>query len=91
MTWAAHVGMLSGLNRFFNHSQGCRWRSNPGLELANAFGVSSAPPRNYFPAIDRFSAMMLVVWPWQLLNIPVQFARIKVALPHKIPYEPDVE
>ena len=20
-------------------TQGCRWRSNPGLELANAFGV----------------------------------------------------
>ena len=21
------------------HTQGCRWRSNPGLKLANAFGV----------------------------------------------------
>ena len=21
-------------------TQGCRWRSNPGLELANAFGVN---------------------------------------------------
>ena len=22
--------------------QGCRWRSNPGLELANAFGVNAS-------------------------------------------------
>ena len=23
-------------------SQGCRWRSNPGLKLANAFGVNKS-------------------------------------------------
>jgi len=31
---------LSGfLRRYSLCSQGCRWRSNPGLKLANAFGV----------------------------------------------------
>ena len=24
---------------FYKGTQGCRWRSNPGLKLANAFGV----------------------------------------------------
>jgi len=52
MTWAAHVGMLSGFKIYFNHlprvvaalqpwagiSQRLR-RYYAGLELANAFGV----------------------------------------------------
>ena len=33
---------LSGFTIIIIHSQGCRWRSNPGLELANAFGVFQA-------------------------------------------------
>ena len=28
---------------FLKRSQGCRWRSNPGLGLANAFGVILEP------------------------------------------------
>jgi hypothetical protein len=35
-------GTLSGFNDYLMiHSQGCRGRSNPGLKLANAFGVIS--------------------------------------------------
>ena len=30
---------FQGLIQFLRSSQGCRWRSNPGLKLANAFGV----------------------------------------------------
>jgi len=36
----AKKGTLSGFKRFsFTATQGSRWRSNPGLKLANAFGV----------------------------------------------------
>ena len=31
---------FQGSNIFQSFTQGCRWRSNPGLELANAFGVN---------------------------------------------------
>ena len=38
----ANLRTLSGLERIcMFDTQGCRWRSNPGLKLANAFGVNS--------------------------------------------------
>src|ERR1044072_8853263 len=33
---------LSGLQSFSQLTQSCRWRSNSGLKLANAFGVFQA-------------------------------------------------
>ncbi|HVI70658.1 MAG TPA: hypothetical protein VM656_04125, partial [Pyrinomonadaceae bacterium] len=35
------INPFQGLKNGFSFTQGCRWRSNPGLKLANAFGVTN--------------------------------------------------
>src|ERR1051326_2973068 len=39
---------LSGFTVYFECTQGCRWRSNAGLKLANAFGVFQTEPVGVF-------------------------------------------
>src|ERR1043166_8188816 len=39
---------LSGFTVYFECTQGCRWRSNAGLKLANAFGVFKLNQSAYF-------------------------------------------
>jgi len=42
----ANRGTLSGFDFcLIDHPQGCRWRSNLGLKLANAFGVKIDHPK----------------------------------------------
>ena len=60
----AHYLTLSALVPCFIYgTQGSRWRSNPGLELANAFGVSDTNPElelaNAFGVSDRNTGLEL--------------------------------
>jgi len=48
---------LSGLDvSFVDFTQGCRSRSNPGLELANAFGVNTGPKVALTADAERLNA-----------------------------------